>query len=216
MWNILLKLLQAAVLMCREKKARVGIIYPSMRSADHPHQSREAPSITVMWAARCAAGAAMKILEHREQRAANGGDRKLPQQQGVHPDRYHQHLFICGGAFDGLDKYILRRTDRSALGFGSSLKDNSTALLRKVEPHDLNPGFGPITGDRPSAGHHCAGRSGRGTHWCVCSRPHNSLVKRYKELLSMDSVRLEFTDGATSRDRPPDRERRLVPAVCAA
>ncbi len=50
-------------------------------------------------------------------------------------------LFICGGAFDGLDKYIQRRTDKSALGFGSSLKDNSSeaekALLRKVEPHDL-------------------------------------------------------------------------------
>ena len=68
------------------------------------------------------------------------GGRKHPQQEFIQIDTTNI-LFICGGAFDGLDKYILRRTDKSALGFGSALKDNSSeaekALLRKVEPHDL-------------------------------------------------------------------------------
>ena len=109
-------------------------------------------------------------------------------------------LFFCGGAFDGLDKYILRRTDRSALGFGSSLKDNSEdaqrALLRKVEPHDLVK-FGlipeligrlPVITVLDDLDEDALVR--------VLKEPRNSLVKQYKELLGMDNVELTFTDEA--------------------
>ena len=109
-------------------------------------------------------------------------------------------LFICGGAFDGLDKYILRRTDKSALGFGSALKDNSTeaerALLRKVEPHDLVK-FGlipeligrlPVITVLDDLDEDALVR--------VLKEPRNSLVKQYKELLGMDNVELTFTDEA--------------------
>ena len=109
-------------------------------------------------------------------------------------------LFICGGAFDGLDKYILRRTDKSALGFGSALKDNSVeaekALLRKVEPHDLVK-FGlipeligrlPVITVLDDLDEDALVR--------VLKEPRNSLVKQYKELLNMDNVELNFTDEA--------------------
>ena len=127
------------------------------------------------------------------------GRRKHPQQEFIQIDTTNI-LFICGGAFDGLDKYILRRTDKSALGFGSALKDNSSeaekALLRKVEPHDLVK-FGlipeligrlPVITVLDDLDEDALVR--------VLKEPRNSLVKQYKELLSMDNVELDITDEA--------------------
>ena len=127
------------------------------------------------------------------------GGRKHPNQEFIQVDTTNI-LFICGGAFDGLDKYILRRTDKSALGFGSSLKDNSSeaekALLRKVEPHDLVK-FGlipeligrlPVITVLDDLDEDALVR--------VLKEPRNSLVKQYKELLGMDNVELTFTDEA--------------------
>ena len=124
---------------------------------------------------------------------------RLPQQEFIQIDTTNI-LFICGGAFDGLDKYIQRRTDKSALGFGSSLKDNSDdaqkALLRKVEPHDLVK-FGlipeligrlPVITVLDDLDEDALVR--------VLKEPRNSLVKQYKELLNMDNVELEITDEA--------------------
>ena len=169
--NILLKLLQAADFDVQ--KAQVGIIY--IDEIDKITRKSENPNVP-----------------------PNGG-RKHPQQEFIQIDTTNI-LFICGGAFDGLDKYILRRTDRSALGFGSSLKDNSDdaqrALLRKVEPHDLVK-FGlipeligrlPVITVLDDLDEDALVR--------VLKEPRNSLVKQYKELLSMDSVELEFTDEA--------------------
>ena len=127
------------------------------------------------------------------------GGRKHPQQEFIQIDTTNI-LFICGGAFDGLDKYIQRRTDRSALGFGGTLKDNSSeaqkALLRKVEPHDLVK-FGLIPeliGRLPVIT--VLDALDEDTLVRVLKEPRNSLVKQYKALLGMDNVELVFTDEA--------------------
>ena len=172
--NILLKLIQAADFDVQ--KAQIGIIY--IDEIDKITRKSENPSIT---------------------RDVGGEGVQQAQQEFIQIDTTNI-LFICGGAFDGLDKYILRRTDKSALGFGSALKDNSSeaekALLRKVEPHDLVK-FGlipeligrlPVITVLDDLDEDALVR--------VLKEPRNSLVKQYKELLSMDNVELDITDEA--------------------
>ena len=170
--NILLKLIQAADFDVQ--KAQIGIIY--IDEIDKITRKSENPSITRDVGGEGVQQALLKILDTTN------------------------ILVICGGAFDGLDKYIQRRTDKSALGFGSPLKDNSVeaerALLRKVEPHDLVK-FGlipeligrlPVITVLDDLDEDALVR--------VLKEPRNSLVKQYKELLSMDNVELEITDEA--------------------
>ena len=193
--NILLKLIQAADFDI--KKAETGIIY--IDEVDKIARKADNPSITRDVSGEGVQQALLKILEGTVASVPPQGGRKHPHQEFLSIDTTNV-LFICGGAFAGLDKIIAKRVGRNAIGFSrdiSSKRDGQSAeLLSEVMPEDLlNFGLIPeFIGRLPvvSAVHQLK----REDLVQILTEPKNALVKQYQRFFNYDHIDLVFTDDA--------------------
>ena len=193
--NILLKLIQNADYDV--EKAEKGIIY--IDEIDKVARKSENPSITRDVSGEGVQQALLKILEGTVASVPPQGGRKHPHQEFIQINTSNI-LFICGGAFDGIDKIIEKRTRKSSMGFGADIDSKETkdvgALLKDLLPEDLLK-FGLIpefVGRVPMIV--SLESLDQNALINILSKPKNALIKQYSKLFEIDNVELEFTEEA--------------------
>ncbi|MBR6614174.1 MAG: ATP-dependent Clp protease ATP-binding subunit ClpX [Clostridia bacterium] len=193
--NILLRLIQAADYDI--SKAEKGIIY--IDELDKITRKSENPSITRDVSGEGVQQALLKIIEGTSANVPPQGGRKHPQQEYLKIDTTNI-LFICGGAFEGLDKIIEARVGEKSMGFGSKLEDKKDidygTIFSKVLPNDIIK-FGLIpelVGRLPIIT--SLSQLDEKALVDILTKPKNSILKQYKKLLKMDNVELDFRKDA--------------------